>query len=339
MLLAPSFASAARIWHNAYVLGPCANVAGSASLFQPTREYSFPVGIEVPGFSFLENHTMNLKETARTWLQSILRNHIASNVRNFTWASYFGDTQHNSLGGINYLSNQEGKVVDANDQFTLVKTKPTSFVVVLTSLLSQPVNIGDKIGMSFYKLKRFDGTAADGQEDPSDGFSRLIMLTGAKTFFPVKWEGRYLGINERFSESYQEIRNPYLQDMIQQMEDIPVNGGLRRVVNIMTDANPTNLSFNDPLEEDSAVDAPAIKVHVDTAKHKGQVEISYNRCMDTYSIKLTQDAGSQPLEMDNIHFNQLGEALIDGIDDGEWLKAKVTVIKAAPKKRTAAAAA
>lgn len=282
---------------------------------------------------------MNLKDTAKTWLQTILRNHLASNARKYTWACYFGDTQHNHLGGINYLSNQEGKVVDANDQFTLVKTKPTSFVVVLTSLLNQPVNFGDKIGLSFYKLKRFDGTAADGQEDPSDNGVRHISLTGAKTYFPVKWEGRYLGINERFAESYQQIRNPYLQDLIRQMEDMPVNGGLRRVVNVLIDANPSELSFNDPLEEDSAVDAPAIRLRVNSDKHRGQVEISYDRCMDTYRIKLTPDDGGQPLEMENVHFNQLGELLIEGIDDGEWVKAKVTMIKAAPKKRTAAAAA
>lgn len=40
--------------------------------------------------------------------------------------------------------------------------------------------------------------------------------------------------------------------------------------------------------------------------------------------------------IDDVHFNELGNVLVESTDDGEWLKAKVTVLKAAPKKKSPA---
>ena len=240
---------------------------------------------------------------------------------------------YNTLGGIIYLQPCEGKVVDANEQFTLVKTVSSRFCVVSTDLLSKSVELGDKIAMSFYKLKRFDGTAADGTDDPSVCGARQISLTGTSTMFPVKWEGRYLGINEKFAANYQEIRNPYLRDLIEQMEGIPVNDGLRMTVNILIDANATDLTFNDPLEENSMEDRPVIKARVNTSKHVGLVEIIYNRVPDSYSIRLTPDIGSE-MFLEDLYFDDVGPALLDGIDDGSWKLVKVEILKPAPKKRS-----
>lgn len=45
-----------------------------------------------------------------------------------------------------------------------------------------------------------------------------------------------------------------------------------------------------------------------------------------------------PAVIDDITFDELGDALLMAIDDGKWAEAKVTVLKPAPKKRTAEAA-
>jgi len=169
---------------------------------------------------------MNLKEQAATWLKSVISAHVGANIRRYKWSTYTGEISHNMLGGVNYLSPAEGKVVEQDEQFTLIKSGPSSFCVVATEHLSAPVAVGDKVEVKFYKLRRFDGTAADGSDDPSDRGSRTIMLTGAETFFPAKWQGRYLAINDRFSDAYTEIGNPYLRDMIEQMEKLRVDGGM-----------------------------------------------------------------------------------------------------------------
>lgn len=271
------------------------------------------------------------KDTAIAWVRSVVSQHVGKNIRRYTVATYTGAVQHNSLGGKSYLLPKEGKVVDQNECFTLVKTGVTEFVVVVTSLLNTPVTIGEKVKLDFYQLRRFDGTMADGSEDPAVGVSRTIMLTGAQTIFPVKWEGRYLGINEKFEASYRHIQNPYLQDLIRQMEGIPVNDDWRRAVNILVDSHCTELDFNDPLEEDSATSPPSIRCRVQTAKVTGALEIAYDRAADTYLIHLQPDGG-ETQTFEDIHFDELGPKLIDLIDDLEWSKVKVTKVSTSSRK-------
>ena len=284
---------------------------------------------------------MTRKEIAKAWTLSVASAHLGNNIRTYSMGFYLGDISSatNIYGGISFPTPCSGTVVDMNDQFTLVKTKPSEFRTIDNRLLDTPVQVGDKIALKFDQLKRFDGTAADGMEDAAVGNVHSFSLSGAESKFPVKWDKRYLGINEKFAEKYQEIQNPYLRDLIRQMEKIPVNGGLRRVVNVLIDAQARDLSFNDPTEERSCEDPPAIRVHVSSKKFTGSVEIAYDRAADTYRITLTPDLqGTEPLALENVYFNDLGPVLEEQIDDGEWLKAKVTLLKAAPKKRAIASA-
>ena len=240
---------------------------------------------------------------------------------------------------MSYLSPCEGKVLEIGEDFTLVKVTLKRYQVIANNLLDKPVHVGDKVALTFYKLKRFDGTAADGADDAAVGNIHSFALTGAATLFPVTWPGRYLGINEKFKGSYTEIQNPYLRDLIEQMENLPVNGGLRTVVNVLVDANGSNLTFNDPPEEKSAEDAPAIKLQVKTTKFEGGLQIGYDRASDTFTITLQpSDSSQMPTVLENVYFDDVGNVLIDNIDDGAWLLAKVTLISAAPKKRALVAA-
>ena len=290
---------------------------------------------------------MSLKDTAKTWLRTVAPAHLGANIRRYTFSTYVGEAATNMLGGIGYLRPQEGKVVEIGDQFTLIKVSANSFCIVLNSLLSSPVDVGDKIRAVFYELRRFNGSLADGSEDGGGS----ITLTGTQTRFPVRWEGRDLCIDEKFEASYRTIQNPYLQDLIAQMESFKVNDGYRRAVNVLVDANAKNLDFVDPPEEETFSKPPAIKASVATTQFVGEVEIFYARGCDTYGIHLRPTPedqlaaplvpGSQaerhmrhgPFSMVDICFDELGDALQVAIDDEGWLKAKVTILKPAPKKR------
>lgn len=275
---------------------------------------------------------MSLKNLADTFVRTHAPHHLGSNIRRYEWRSYVGETHHNMLGGISYLRPLEGKVVANDDQFTLVKTGPKEFCAILSTLLSAPVSIGDKIGLRFYQLRRFDGTLADGSDDAAVNGIRRCMLTGAKSLFPVKWDGRDSVFHESFSASHTEIHNPYLRDLITQMENLGVDGGYRNFVNILVDANPKNLRFNDSPESEVVDNPPGIHVDVATAKFTGHVEINYDRVMDYYRIVLTPNVGDV-IKIDDVSFDELGTCLIDHIDDRSWIQAKVEVIKAAPKVR------
>lgn len=282
---------------------------------------------------------MSLQDKAREWIKTVVANHLGKNIRRYHWSTYVGELRHNTLGGVSYLQPIEGTVVDANEQFTLVKTGLSNFCIILSALLSEPVAIGAKIAVKFYQLRRFDGSLADGSEDRSINGTRVMALTGAETIFPVKWEDRYLGINEKFKDAYREIQNPYLRDLITQMESIPVNGGMRRVVNVLVDASAKDLDFVDPPEEKSAETAPAIRARVETKKFVGGVEVFYDRAADTYGIRLTPEQPDKDgLLMTDIYFDELGDALQLCIDDESWMEAKVTILKPARKVKAPAIA-
>ena len=74
--------------------------------------------------------------------------------------------------------------------------------------------------------------------------------------------------------------NPYLRDLITQMEAIPADGGIRRSVNILIDAGVTQLEFVDPPEAQSVAVPPAIRFKVGNSRYSGELEISYDRGMD-----------------------------------------------------------
>lgn len=281
---------------------------------------------------------MSLKDSARDWIKTVIGNHVGSNIRRYDWTTYVGELRRNMLGAVAYHLPIEGTVVDANEQFTLVKVSANKFTIILSSLLSEPVVVGSKIAVKFYQVRRFDGTMADGSDDPSVDGCRTFTLTGTETLFPVKWEDRYMGVNEKYKDSYREIQNPYLRDLITQMEKIPVNGGMRRIVNVLVDAGATDLDFVDPPEEKSAETPPAVVATVATKKFTGRVEIAYDRASDTYEIRLTPADGAEADDMTNIHFDELGDALQLAIDDETWMQAKVTVLKAARKPKATAAA-
>jgi hypothetical protein len=282
---------------------------------------------------------MSLKDSARDWVKSVVNKHLGSNIRQWQSTTYVGELRHNMYGGVAYLPPLQGTVVDESEQFTLVKLSANKFCVILSALLSEPVAIGSKIAVKFYQLRRFDGSLADGGEDPHVDGCHTFALTGAETFFPVQWEDRYLGINKKFKHTYREIQNPYLRDLITQMEKIPVNGGMRRIVNVLVDAGAKDLDFVDPPEEKSAETPPAVLATVETQKFTGRVEIAYDRASDTYELRLAPADGGDAEAMTGIHFDELGDALQTAIDDETWMQAKVTVLKAARKPKAEAAAA
>lgn len=135
---------------------------------------------------------MTLKIQADTFARDNAPAFLGKNIRKYKWSSFTGEVAHNSLGGVSFGADAQGKVVEQKEGWTLVKLSASTFKVLRTELLSQEVAIGDTIDMKFYKLRRFDGSPADGSDDPAVDGCRSFMLTGAKTKFPVAGEDRYL---------------------------------------------------------------------------------------------------------------------------------------------------
>lgn len=270
-------------------------------------------------------------ESARNFLRLAVIKHLASNARGYTACSWTGEISHNMLGGVRYLDPQEGTVCDENDEFSLVKTGRNDFCVVAKSELTEPLKIGSKVRLTFYQLRRLDGTRADGRDDVAAGRSTTIALTGAKTLLPVKWEGRYLGIDEWKAPHYRDVQNPYLRDMIKQLEDAKIDDGLRTAANLLVDAGVRELDFIDPPEDQSSETPPSMLFNASTKVFQGSVQVAYDRGMDYYTVTLRR--GAEVEEFSEIDFMQLPDLLKEKLDDGEWRKVKVEVLKPAPRKR------
>lgn len=280
----------------------------------------------------------------RAWLKERVSNHLGSNIRQYTFRSWLGQPKENMLGGLSFLNPSEGKVVEIEDGLVLIKESANKFCIVARDLLTVPVELDSKVKLTFYDLRDFDGSKSDGSEDPAVNGCRSMSLTGAKTLMPAIWEERakWGSRNAVVTSSWTSIQNPYLQDLIKQMEGIQVDRSSgRNLVNILVDANGTTPIFIDPPEEYSCNEDkqkwPAIITTVNSAKFRGQVAIRFDRGADTYEIELTPNVGESQT-FDTVHFDDLEPILTREIEDGSWQNVKVEILKAAPKKRVLEAA-
>lgn len=279
-------------------------------------------------------------QDAKSWLKERAAQHLPSNARGYKFRTWLGTAVHNMLGGISYLKPAEGTVVDQDDNFTLIKEKGALFAIFSTDLANPKPAIGDKVVATFYQLRDFQGLSSDGSDDPaeqlSSGFSsRTIALTGAKTNFPYTWPDRYTSRSVTVTRNWGSIQNPYLQDLIKQLEGIKVDS-CRTIADVLVCAKATNLAVTDPVEEKSCDPDrflwPAISMDVATAKFTGSVAIRYDRAADAYEVDFLSRDGELETH-DNIYFDGIGELLIRKVDEGTWSQVKILTIKAAAKKR------
>lgn len=283
---------------------------------------------------------MSQNEHASNWVKSVAAKHLGANIRRFKWSTWTACVRHNSLGGVTMLSPIEGKVVECGDEYTLIKTGPSDFCVVITDLLDAPVSVGDKIACKFYELRRFDGKLSSGFEDRDGSGITSFSLTGARTLFPAKWADRYLQETKTIiTDTWTTVQNRYLRDLITQLEAFPTGDGYRKGVDVLVSANADNLRFIDPPEHLSAGPEPtvwpSIVCQVTTKKFAGEVAIRYDRGADTYALFLTDALSGEAAVLDDVHFDELVPTLLDRIDDGSWKQVRVTMVMKAPKARVA----
>ncbi len=254
---------------------------------------------------------------------------LAKNVKQYFVRSYEGGQATSSFGFPIDFGDAVGRIVAHADGYIGIKTSPNRFCVIPTTLCSVIPNVGDDVAVSFYKAMRFDGKRVSGVDD-GDG-SRYCL--GNSTQFPVTWTpdpevGRY----ERDpygAESKTQISNPYLIDMVRQLEEIKCHDG-RLLVSVLRDAYVEGLAFKDPSFDQSwnpdRTLWPAIEMRA--RNHAGDqfnFAIRYNRGNDTYSI----DSGGD--SFDNVHFDELVDVICPILDDDSWRMAKVTITKVARK--------
>lgn len=269
------------------------------------------------------------KQDARNWLKTVAHNHLSTRTRSYTYSVYTKEpTISSSLGLQMDLSPQEGKVVEINDDWLLVKKgRAAEFFICARHLLEQTPDIGATVKITPYARRGFDGRRLDEPvvEDCGNGLVVRRFLLGA-TESP-------LPIDKATLSCFQ------LKEMISQIEALKAPDGVRRLSQVLIDAGACNgpVSYLDPTDEDIIALAPKVRFRIESGKHQGYLDIEYDRGLDYYRVKLIEDISLNTLkEIDDVDFTSLAEVVADLVDDGQWRMAKVEVLKPAPKLKKAA---
>lgn len=242
-----------------------------------------------------------------TRLKALVSGHIPRNVRRFKYRVYDGEPHVSALGFHVDPRPFEGKVIASTVDEIVVKTGRAEFAVIDPSLTTVVPDEGDKVRVTPYARRRFDGERADKPEERTDRLSdgtafkvQTIMLGSAPAKLPVP-----------------EPQCPELRDLIHQLEELPAPDGLRKITHMLVDAGAKDFSCVDPLPRNIINTPPAISFSAATKKFTGRVTILYDRAGDVYAVELHR--GNERVDRaDDVYFDDLGEVLERLIDDGSW---------------------
>ena len=251
-------------------------------------------------------------QAIRAQMPKLVSGHVPSNVRTFKFNIFDGQPKVSTLGFHIDPKPFEGKVIATTDEAVVVKTGRAEFAVLDRALVTEVPDDGAKVQVEPYARRRFDGLRADTPEEETaftaDGKPYTVqrfVLGSAPAKLPIP-----------------EPRCPELQELIQQMEQLPAPDGFRRITHLLVDAGARDFTWVDPLPKDIIATPPAISFTVATAKFRGRVTVLYERGFDVYAVELRRD-GALVERVDEVFFDSLGGTLERLIDDGNWRRIRV----------------
>jgi hypothetical protein len=134
----------------------------------------------------------------------------------------------------------EGKVIATTDEAIVVKTGRAEFAVLDRALVTEVPDEGAKVQVEPYARRRFDGQRADTPEEQTE-------FTADGQPYTVK---RFILGSAPAKLPIPEPRCPELQELIQQLEQLPAPDGFRRITHLLVDAGARDFTWVDPLPSD-----------------------------------------------------------------------------------------
>ena len=262
----------------------------------------------------------------KSLMPSLVAGHVPSNVRSFKYRVFDDQPQSSTLGFAIDPQPFDGKVVAATDDAIVVKLKPSEFAVLDPKLVTTIPNEGVKVHVQPYARRRFDGLRADTPEErtemTSDGIPYTVkthILGSAPAKLPIP-----------------QPQCMELGQLIEQLEEMPVSDGFRRITHMLVDAGARDFTWVDPKPSKIIETPPSISFTVSTAKFEGRVTVLDDRAGDAYVVERHRNHG-ELFELvdrhDEVYFDMLGEVLERLNDDGRWRLIDVSVIDAKAARR------
>jgi len=281
----------------------------------------------------MQTQNMNTKARAQEWMKSTWSKH--SSARSCQWRGYYGESVTNSLGLSADIAPVEGKVVDQNDEFWLLKLgRASEFFVLSKALCKQELEIGSTVKVSAWSRVDWDGHPFWMPRVSNEGgFQRSTMIIGKTT--------TELPIDKK------SIKCEELKEMARVIEHEKADH-LRTIAQVLLDAGAVNTPIVvKDVEEDGDIIAnqPKLVFVVSSKKHQGTIAFIYDRGLDAFTVSLRDSQGVEVQKADCLFItpdgiSEIGKTVISMIDDGEWINAKIEVLKPAkPVKAKKAAVA
>ena len=245
---------------------------------------------------------MSLKESAQEFIKTNATLALAKNVRRYSWQAFYGQRVEGYFGQVDPKP-IEGKVfADDGDWVMVKKGNKAELVAFQKSLLASEVAVGKKMRFTPYARKDFDGVRLDESEPATyrDGIkSQVINLTGKKLHLPIA-----------------KAQNPYLNDLVVQIEGILASGKARTLAQILADVGASDFHYVDDIYENDGEHqslTPAIYWTVNKChKYSGKMGIIYNRAADDYEIALIDK------KIETVYVMDLADRFEEILDDGAW---------------------
>ena len=232
-------------------------------------------------------------QSIRAQMPTLVSGHVPRNIRRFKFNIFDGQPKVSTLGFHIDPRPFEGKVIATTDEAIVIKTGRAEFAVLDRALVTAIPEEGAKVQVQPYTRRRFDGLRADTPEERTEynGDGRPYVVTthvlgSAPAKLPIP-----------------QPRCPELQELIDQLEQLPAPDGFRRITHLLVDAGARDFTWVDPLPSDIIATPPAIGFTVELHRNWELVE-----------------------RVDEVFFDMLGETLERLIDDGSWRQIHVTIV-------------
>lgn len=226
------------------------------------------------------------------------------------------------MGAVDYKP-MEGNVIHLeNGVMVIQEGRKAVFAAFDMDNLSTVPEVGDKVLVTPYQRRRFDGKfLTDPVEETilDSGFKSTVYHLGEQV-------SKIPGIDQNHSIE--------LRQMADQLESIKVDSR-RRITQFLIDcgASAYPVELVDVDSEPDNYMLPKITFGFNSQGCKGQLSVTLNRAADSYTVTAKED-GKDAVVIEDLYFDQLAETIVEVVPHSDdWMIDKVQILKKAGKKK------
>lgn len=246
----------------------------------------------------------------QTLVEHCAQTHLPSTCPAFTTSAVTVRPGVNPLGYPSEHDPFTGLVVEVGQDFTVVKTRESHFVVVDAAVLRQPLAQGQLVAITPYARKRFDGTRV---KDPAySSETGLAMSKVGSSVSPLP-----------LSEPIRTDMGKHLIDTLQRLR---CPDGVRTLSNFLADIGAINFLF---IEPDVDGEDYMLLFNCTVSSFNGGVTVGYRQADDTFYVEFHKidTNGSETLvhSHNGVAQGDIANVLTPLLCDGTWKYAQVNV--------------